>query len=139
MTAFADLVGDLSWGLKAAWIVWGTWIAIQVVWRRRIRIDVSTLEALSPRRIGDRLTLGIADGPEGIRVPARPVSRLPPAPPSIAEPSFPQPATVSAIDADAVSAIDDSVEALPVESATPKRPKRRRQAARSETATAMQA
>ena len=71
------LVGDLSWSLKAAWIVWGAWVAIQIVWRRRARVEVSQHEA-SPRDwLPERSTLGLAPRPERTRVlAASPVPQL---------------------------------------------------------------
>ena len=131
MTMLADLVGELSWGLMAAWIGWAAWIAIQVAWRRRARVTVLTTAGPAPARIGQRLTLGIAAGPEGMRAsaatPARPsmdVSSLASTEEDLAEP---------------IVAATKSIEASTEPETAAKRPRRRRQSPRAETATAMPA
>ena len=129
MNALADLLGELSWSLKATWIVWGTWIAFQVVWRRRARVEVSVRDA-SVSRLGDRLTLGLA-GAEGIRVTAQPVPRSQPARPPTAD-QAPQSAAASVIDATLEAPLDEPA-------APPRRPRRRRQSPRSEPASAIPA
>jgi hypothetical protein len=126
MTVPVDLVGDLSWGLKAAWIAWGIWLAIQVVWRWRARVEVSPHEPVSRDWIVDRSPLGAALRPERIRVLAPP-----PEPPLLpALPSMPEPLSAPET---TVSAVGDTVEPA----AAPKRRRLRRRSPRSEIASVM--
>ncbi len=125
MTVLVDLVGDLSWSLKAAWIAWGIWLTIQVVWRRRARVEVLP-QATSRDWIGDRSPLGAALRPERTRVLAPPLE-LPLLP---VLPSMPEP--LSAPEA-AASAAGDTVEPA----AAPKRRRLRRRSPRSEIVSVM--
>ena len=134
MTVLVDLVGDLSWALKAAWIAWATWVGIQAVWYRRARVVVSTREVEARDRVGDRATLGIAVRQERMLASAPPPApALLVSPPSIPEPPSPP--------LEAVLAIGDTVEPLAAPQAEPaempKGPKRRRRSPRPETASAM--
>ena len=136
MTVLVDLVRDLSWSLKAAWIAWTTWVAIQVMWHRRARIEVSQHEA-SPRDwLPERSTLGLAPRPERMRASAAlPAPALSLSPPSIPELPLSRAA--------AVSAVDDAVEPLAMPLAgpaeAPTRPKRSRRSPQPEMASTMSA
>jgi len=111
MTVPAGLIGDLSWGLKAAWIAWGIWIAVQVAWRRWAREAGSGDVALRDRT-SDRSPLSIAPRPDPIRATAK-------------SPSTPVQIPEGSMASDAVD---------PADEAPAPRPKRRRRTPQLETA-----
>jgi hypothetical protein len=139
MSVLADLVGELSWGLKAAWILWAGWIVLQFVWHRRARVEVPTLEAATAVRFGDRVTLGLAEESDGNRVSARPAPRPGPSRPVVTEVD-PLP-DASPLPPAAIEAVDGTILAPdePAPAPAPKRSKRRRQSSRSGTPSPMPA
>jgi hypothetical protein len=131
MTVLADLVGDLSWALRAAWMAWGIWIVFQLMWFRRARVDARSGDMLSYDRATGRSPLSISDRSDRVRVSApTPAPGVSAAEASISDPLSPAPLLAS----DGTNSIE-SVSA-PLEEPA-KRPKRRRRSSRDETAGVM--
>ena len=144
MSVLIDLVRDLSWSLKAAWMAWGLWVAVQIVWHRRAR----AVPPPASRDSVSRAPLGIGARPERVRVSAAPpVSLLSPVPPSMPEPSA-QPIVEASTFVDAIVEVVEPIAAQPPQSAAAKRSeppapskrqKRRRSSRGAETPSVMSA
>ncbi len=132
MTFLADLVGDLSWSLKAAWIIWAAWIAIQIVWLRRVRAAGGDEPIV---QIGDRFALGLNAGLDSPRMSSTPVARPGRTAPVVAEVE-PEPELTLPLTPAAMEAVEGTILTgdAPAPVPAPKRQRRRRQSARQEAA-----